>query len=350
MAKPTPEAKTERLLNLVIALLYTRSPLTKERIRTAVPQYDDAPNLEAFDRMFERDKDALRELGIPLRAEPIDAFFDDEIGYRIDRREYALPDVHFDADELAVLGLAARAWQQASMAGPAAAALRKLEAAGVEADTDSMIGLEPRIRTVEPAFDAVKDAVMNRHAIRFTYRKPDGTSAIRSVQPWAVTNRKGRWYLTGFDTDRQAERVFRLSRIDGGVRKVGKPDAFDVPDDLDARALIASQERTPDWAPAILRIRTGRGHSLVRRARTVGVVDDTWQLIDIEYDDVTVLADEVCSFGPDVVVEQPAHLRELVIERLRGALAAHTSSLKDGSSAPSVTRDERQGLTSKERA
>ena len=336
-ASPTPEAKTERLLNLVIALLYTRSPLTKERIRTAVPQYADATNAEAFDRMFERDKDALRELGIPLRAEPIDAFFDDETGYRIDRREYALPDVHFNADELAVLGLAARAWQQASLAGPAAAALRKLEAVGVEADTESMVGIEPRIRTVEPSFDAVKDAVMNRQTIRFEYRKTDGTTSTRTLQPWSVTNRKGRWYVTGYDTGREAERVFRLSRIAGKVSKVGKKDAFEVPTDLDAQELIASTESIPDWAPAILRVRTGKGHSLVRRARTVGVVDDDWQLIDIEYDDVNVLASEVSSFGPDVVVEQPLELRDRVIERLRGALAASTQPVTTSYTAPSET-------------
>lgn len=326
-SRPTPEARTERLLNLVIALLYTRSPLTKERIREAVPQYDDAPNSEAFDRMFERDKDALRELGIPLRAKHIDTFFEDETGYFIDRREYALPDVHFDADELAVLGLAARAWQQASLAGPAAAALRKLEAAGVEADGDSLVGVEPRIRTVEPNFDAVKDAVMNRQAIRFGYRKTDGASSKRTLQPWAVTNRKGRWYVTGFDTERQAERVFRLSRIEGKVAKVGKPDAFEAPQTIDARRMIAQNESVPDWAPAILRVRNGRGNSLIRRARTVGVVDDEWQLIDIEYDDITVLTDEVCSFGADVVVEQPLELRDRVVARLRGALEASQSEV-----------------------
>lgn len=326
--RPTPEAKTERLLNLVIALLYTRAPLTKERIRTAVPQYEDAPNAEAFDRMFERDKDALRELGIPLRAEHIDSFFEDETGYRIDRREYALPDVHFDADELAVLGLAARAWQQASLAGPAAAALRKLEAAGVEADDASLVGIEPRIRTLEPSFDAVKDAVMNRQTIRFSYHKTDGTTSDRTLQPWSVTNRKGRWYVTGFDTGRGAERVFRLSRIDGAVKRVGKPDAFEVPDDLDAGALIDRNESIPDWAPAILRVRNNKGHSLIRRARTVGVVDDEWQLIDIEYDDIAVLTSEVCSFGADVIVEQPIELRDSVIATLRGARDANGSDIE----------------------
>src|SRR5690606_3462777 len=133
---PTPAAaKTERLLNLVIALLSTRQPLSRARIREAVPAYSD--NDEAFERMFERDKDELRALGIPLRTEPIDPFFDDEPGYRIDQREYALPELAFEPDELAVVGLASRAWSQASLAGPAAQALRKLEAAGLVRDESS---------------------------------------------------------------------------------------------------------------------------------------------------------------------------------------------------------------------
>ena len=125
--QPSATAKTERLLNLVICLLYTRKPLSKAKIRDAVPQYGLTASAEAFDRMFERDKDELRDLGIPLVTEPVDAYFDDEPGYRIDGREYALPEISFEPDELAVLGLASRAWAQASLAGPAAQALRKLQ-------------------------------------------------------------------------------------------------------------------------------------------------------------------------------------------------------------------------------
>src|SRR5690606_8621115 len=96
---PSPAAaKTERLLNLVLALLSTRQPLSRARIRLAVPDYADGSD-EAFERMFERDKDELRALGIPLRTEPIDPFFDDEPGYRIDQREYALPQIELEPDE-----------------------------------------------------------------------------------------------------------------------------------------------------------------------------------------------------------------------------------------------------------
>src|SRR5690348_10812469 len=97
--------QTERLLNLVLCLLSTRRPLTKAQIRQAGPQYAENTSTEAFGRMFERDKDELRELGIPLVTSNEDALFEDEVGYRVDREAYALPMVTFEPDELAVLGL-----------------------------------------------------------------------------------------------------------------------------------------------------------------------------------------------------------------------------------------------------
>ena len=192
-APSAAQVKTERLLNLVLVLLYTRRPLPKAQIRTLVPQYGQSASTEAFERMFERDKDELRELGIPLVTEDIDPLHEDEPGYRIHQREYALPDISFEPDELAVLGLASRTWAQASLAGPAAQALRKLKAAGVERDVDALIGIEPRLRTTEPAFDAVKDGVLRRVPLRFSYRRPEAAEATeRHVQPWSLVSWHGR--------------------------------------------------------------------------------------------------------------------------------------------------------------
>src|SRR5438045_9750075 len=114
--------RTERLLNLVICLLHTRSYLSAERIRTLVLGYDEAPSEEAFKRAFERDKEDLRDLGIPLETGTNSAF-DDEPGYRIARRDYALPEVTLESDEAAAVGLAARMWSSATMGAAATRAL-----------------------------------------------------------------------------------------------------------------------------------------------------------------------------------------------------------------------------------
>jgi proteasome accessory factor B len=321
---PNASVKTERLLNLVICLLYTRQPLSKAKIRDAVPQYGTTASDEAFDRMFERDKDELRDLGIPLVTEPGDVLFDDEPGYRIDRREYALPEISFAPDELAVLGLASRAWAQASLAGPAAEALRKLEAAGVERDDASLIGIEPRVRTAEPAFECVKNAVLQRIPVSFTYRTgSSGEVAVRHVQPWGIASWHGRWYLTGFDIDRGAPRVFRLGRIDGEVAADGERAVYDVPADHQPKAMISTMALERDARPAVMRVRVGLGHSLRRRARTVWEVDQTWSRVEVDFTDTEAFADEISGFGPDVVVETPAELRESVVRRLAGALGHH---------------------------
>ena len=97
--------KAERLLNLVILLLVARNYTTKEQIRALMEPYR-ASSDEAFDRMFERDKDELRALGIPLETGYVDKFFEDEQGYRIERDAFELPSIDFTADEVAVLGLA----------------------------------------------------------------------------------------------------------------------------------------------------------------------------------------------------------------------------------------------------
>jgi proteasome accessory factor B len=333
--------RTERLLNLVICLLATRRWLTKEQIRLAVPQYADCDSAEAFDRMFERDKEDLRDLGVPVVTGTDERWFDDETGYRIDRDTYALPPIELDAEELAVVGLASRVWQQASLAGPAAQALTKLTALGVETDDGGLSGLEPRIRTAEPAFEPLYAATRDRQPVSFTYRKPSGESAVREVEPWAVLSRSGRWYLLGRDRQRQASRVFRLSRIESNVRRVGRAGQYVVPSDLDAQKMLATIGPPEDNRIAVVRVRAGRGAGLRRRALDpaigdlaigdlavgdapgdAGTVEDAeqWDEVQVKVGDAGGLAQELAGYGPDVVVLSPPDVREDVIRRLRAAL------------------------------
>ena len=135
--------KTERLLSLVVCLLSSQRYLTATQIRAAVPGYPES--FDAFKRMFERDKEELRELGIPLDMGS-NATLDDEVGYRIPRQAYELPDIRLEPDEAAVLAVAARVWHRAELAGAAAGALLKLRAAGVEAEETAQPGIEPRLQ------------------------------------------------------------------------------------------------------------------------------------------------------------------------------------------------------------
>jgi proteasome accessory factor B len=332
-----PAHRTERLLNLVICLLSTRSWLTKEQIRAAVPQYAECATTEAFDRMFERDKEDLRELGVPLVTGSHSSWFEDEQGYRIDRTEYALPDLEFTAQELAVLGLASRVWQQASLAGPAARALVKLKALGVETDDESLVGVEPRVRAAEPAFEPLYAATRDRAAVTFAYRTREGEASRRRLEPWVLTSRAGHWYVVGHDRDRGARRSFRLSRIEGPVQRIGPAGGYEVPPDLEPGELVLPMPEPADERVALVRVRPGRAVLLRQRAIAVepargGQADagggdgQGWDAVRVVVRDVRELAQELAGYGPDVVAVEPGDLREQVLGVLRGALEGAAST------------------------
>src|SRR5690606_40205368 len=127
----------------------------------------------------------------------------------------------FAPDEAAVLGLAARTWQHATLAEAASSAMLKLRAAGIDVDS-SLPGIEPRVGAREPAFLPFWQAVLGHYPVRFAYRRGStGAPATRTLEPWGVVSWHGRWYVAGHDRDRNAERVFRLDRVVGEVERAG---------------------------------------------------------------------------------------------------------------------------------
>lgn len=310
--------RTERLLNLVICLLHTRSFLTAERIRELVAGYDEAPSDDAFKRMFERDKEDLRDLGIPLETGTNSAF-DDEPGYRITRRDYALPDINLEPDEAAAVGLAARMWSSAAMSAAATRALRKLEAAGVEL-TALPEGLQPRVETGTGGFPVLAEAVHDGRVVRFDYRTAGGSEPTRrSVEPWGVVWWHGRWYLVGHDRDRGDTRVFRLSRVVGEPEATGRPGAVRRPADIDLTAVVAAYDAASPPQVARVRVRAGRGIGLRRESPTTSSAGDGWDVVELAYPDAERLADLVLPYGADAVVLDPPDAVAAVVRRLRAA-------------------------------
>jgi proteasome accessory factor B len=308
--------KTERLLNLVICLLATRRYLTVHEIRAAVPGYE-SENEEAFRRMFERDKEELRELGIPLETGTQSAVHDDEPGYRIARRDYELPAISLEADEAAALGLAARLLHSAPLAGATGSALLKLRAAGIDAP-EATGALEPRVGGHEPAFPKTLQAVTSGRLIRFTYRPSGRGPEPREVQPWGVVWWHGRWYLVGHDTARDDVRVFRLSRIEGEPEPTGPVGAVQPPAGTDLTALVARMAGEEPRATATVRLRTGAGWALRREAASVASDGEGWERVEVGYSDPERFADRVAGYGADAVVIAPQEARDAVVRRLSG--------------------------------
>ncbi|MFL6062263.1 MAG: helix-turn-helix transcriptional regulator [Marmoricola sp.] len=323
-------SKSERLLNLVIMLLVSRTYVTKERIREVIEGYQGASE-EAFEKMFERDKAELRALGIPLELGYVDAFFEDEQGYRIARDAFELPDIDLEPDEVAVLGLAAKVWQHAGLAAATSQALVKLRAAGHDVDRDALDVLQPRVEADDPAFDAMWGATVSRTPVRFAYRKAtDENAMLRHLEPWGVVTSRERWYVVGYDRDRAAPRMFRLSRIEGDVVNDGRAGSFEVPPGTDIRALTSGLTPVRPGLEATVLARAGS--AVLARRRAVSVVPGVpgpdertaWDRLVLATYSLEEVARDVLSHLGDVVALDPPELRELVTARL-AALAGEAS-------------------------
>ncbi|GAA4790688.1 MULTISPECIES: WYL domain-containing protein [Streptomyces] len=310
-------AKAERLMNLALCLLGTRRPLSKRELRGSIEAYLEASTDDSFNRMFERDKDDLRELGLVI--ETVEAL-DGEIGYVARGDSNRLPPITLDAEEAAALGLAARVWQQARLAGAASGALQKLRAAGMPETGESYEerpgALEPRIPVHEAAFEPLMLACRDRRPVVFAYRKANAARPEqRTVEPWALECWRGHWYLAGHDRDRGAERVFRLSRITGRVRARTGGYTAPVPDVVTVRETVATWAGETATRTALIRLRSGCGYPLRARAVEVRELGDGWDELEIPYGHG--LDAWLVEFGPDAVVLEPADLRADVVDRLR---------------------------------
>lgn len=234
--------RLERLVNLVAALLSADRPISREELRTRVGGYADDD--DAFRRNFERDKDVLRQMGMPLVLEALDPLQPEgPQGYRIPRDRYELPDPGLAEDELAALHLAVSAVAVEGAWGRSASttALWKLAAAGGSdvADTGlanqgsasqgsaSQGAAAPTTFAELPGGEPLAvlfGAVAARQRVRFTYH-----DQVREVDPWRLSYRNGQWYLAGFDHGRSDSRTYRLDRMSRPPEPIGEPAAFARP-------------------------------------------------------------------------------------------------------------------------
>ena len=324
-------SKVERLMNLVIALLSTRTFITAERIRQTVYGYAESPSDEAFSRMFERDKNELRDLGIPLETGRVSSL-DPTEGYRINREAYALAPVELTADEAAAVAMATQLWESPEMVTATQGALLKLRAAGVDVDApESDVAITttaalPGLRGSEDVLGVLLSAIHAGQAVRFPYRPARSEPYTeRTLEPWGVVTYSGRWYVVGHDRDRDATRTFRLSRIGAEIAPVGPRGAVTRPDDVDLRDIV--HHAVAEWPPgaqAKVWVADGRATALRRQAvltgsRALGGRRGDEIAIDIGMQDR--LAREIAGYGVDAVVLEPESLREDVIGRLRAQAA-----------------------------
>ncbi|WP_449408220.1 helix-turn-helix transcriptional regulator [Microbacterium maritypicum] len=321
----------ERLTNLVVALMATEIGLTKQQILDNVSGYrqraDAGARADALEKMFERDKDELRTLGVPVetlgdQADPNDLR---EARYRIPQAEYDLPgDIGFTPAELAVLRLAGSVWSAESASGDAQAGVRKIRALGIDGD-EPIIGFAPRITARSEAFTPLQDAIEKSRVVVFDYLKPgEDAPRRRSIRPLALVDYEARWHVFGVDTAIEEDRMFLLSRIVGAVKVTSTGFDPALRDGAGERAL-SGLERVAAENSALLEVTPGTEASLRLGRRATPAT----QGIRVPFVDLHILADELASYGPEVRVVEPEPLRDAVIARLRAVVAANADAEGD---------------------
>ena len=314
--------RTERLLNLVICLMATPRAVSRADIRRQIPGYDQSATDTAFERMFERDKEELRSMGIPV--ETVTDPSGDVQGYRIPGDAYALDAIDFTVEERAAVAVAAQVWSTAPIAPVPGTALRKLESVSASEWVPAGMRGPVQITAADVALLPLMQALREDVVAEFDYRTPSADEAShRTVSPWGLLSSSGRWFLIGHDHDRGAQRTFRLSRMSGPVKVTSQPrqqppDGFDV-----------SQARLAVAAEGSIRVRfrvaPGRAAALRRRAAAAedGVDPFEARELSVDFGSVDEAASAACAAGADVVVLEPAEVVQATVAALRAIAAEH---------------------------
>jgi proteasome accessory factor C len=340
-------SRTERLLNLLIALLNTKYGLRRSELREKV-YHDTTSSDVAFGRMFERDKGELRHFGFDVETVTDKGWGSDDPAttrYRIGKESNRLPDVSLTPEECTVLILAAQLWEHAALGSAAVDAVRKLQAAGGLLDAELPAGVQPRIRPAGQAFEDLVAAIHAQHPVSFRYAAGStGTEQDRLVEPWGLGSRFGQWYLVGHDRARGDKRFFRLSRLTSAVTVLEK-ETFAPPAGFNVRAELAGLAELPVQT-AVVDVEHGRLLGLRKRAvpqpgsagrnapqesvpqenvpqesvpqENVGAAAGTDRLM-VPFRDAETLGEELASYGPRARVVSPPDLAAAVCRRLAAA-------------------------------
>ena len=312
----TVSRKIERLINLTIALLATNRYLTKTEIFRTIEGYEGNP--ETKERMFERDKDDLRSLGITIDVGSFDPLFADEPGYRIKAESYQLDLGEITSTEISLLSLAADAWQDAAIADSAQSAILKLSSFGVPADPIDLPGASQKLANSSADLEVITSAIGTSDFLIFDYLSADFVTQERTIIPIALSNKFGFWYVSGVDYQLQEIRTFRLDRIQGSITVSKNKEVFEFPKEFKLNQIdVAATQRF-----ATVDVRKGKGHAL--RALATSVKDlGEWDQIRIPIYTLEFLTAELLWHGEDVFVHEPSDLRESVIARLQELLINH---------------------------
>lgn len=317
-------AKTERLVNLTMALLATQRYMRKSEIFRKVAGYSGSE--ETKERMFERDKDDLRALGIEIEVASHDPLFEDEPGYRIRPDTYRMPTADFSLEELGILTTALGLWLDSGLEDLAVSAARRFRSFGEISDVD-LFASPNTSEFSEAGLLEITKALANRSRIDFDYKKPDAASSQgRSVYPLGLSAWKGSWYLVGEDLDRDDIRVFKLSRVTSKIEVAKKRDMYQIPEDFSVRDYLVMHAKEELRITAL--VMKGRAHSVRAKAITIEALADSdlsqdWERVTYSAENLESALREALWYSDSLIVQSPEDVRRGVIDSLMNVVANH---------------------------
>jgi proteasome accessory factor B len=304
-------SKAERQVNLTMALLASKRYLTRAEIFENVNGYEGAA--ESMERMFERDKVDLRELGIDISVGSNDPFFEDELGYRIDPNTYRLQQSDLTPRDLRYISLARKIWNGLAMSEAANRALIKLESLGVvlEAGANLPVNIQTRVRLSD--LETAWQAFSTRTSLRFEYLV--GSLPTRTVDIYRIFTEGGEWYLNGFDHEREERRTFKFSRLIN-PSLLGTGESYEIPADRN-QSLVNGFEHEDQVATitASVALRAGRIHEL-RELGQLTPMNADWDRLEIAEIAVDELRNLALRYCQDLVIIRPTELRAELLARI----------------------------------
>jgi proteasome accessory factor B len=298
--------KTERLINLTLALLATTRYLSKSEIFKKIPGYEGSP--ETKERMFERDKEELRALGIKIEVSNSDPLFDDELGYLIDSETLQFQINEFSKEELLLLTMAANLWHESALQLDSKAALLKIQSLSgpVESDATSAprMRLNEDIRLLMSAFTAIE----NKQTLSFSY-----SGKSRLVNPFGLVTNNGFWYLIAQEFG--ITKSFKIVRVEGAFTLGKQLQAFTKPESINVPGFFGDESNSKSQS-AVLRIR--KGSALTLRAKyEIKAFDEDWDEIKIPYSFDQEMIETILWYGTDVHLISPIELKQKLIKNLK---------------------------------
>ena len=311
MAKQSP---AERLFTLTCCLM--ASPvvgLSKQDLFDAVPAYRDSKGDGALEKMFDRDKKALRNMGVQLEVKNNDSFEEgDNARYLIGKGTFKWPDEFLlSPKQLGLVELAARSWNTQIFGSAARSGLTRLKSRGMVEIDRQLQFIAPRLIAKHESFGPLADSISGCTKVVFDYRKSDGSQSVREVDPLKLRLIEGEWVLLG----REGSKIknFLLRRIVSRVK------------DTEASFALASETELVQAENDLVEF----ANSNIAEIELVPDSEAWWHFgadkerVELTFMDEALLAEDLMEFGSDVVVISPKSLAQRIEDGFKAVISAH---------------------------